>query len=128
MGEHIRSRILDFLEGPSTMGPVPGVPAYHTVVFIPAHPRYPDGEGQPRIAVELLEHSGTTPVPVAFTSLEKLVEALGPAQLWIASSIGPFAEAMRDAGLPKVRLDPAVTPGTVTWRAEELEAYARKVK
>ncbi|WP_041983781.1 SAV_915 family protein [Streptomyces sp. AcH 505] len=45
------------------------------------------------------------PVPVAFTSLSGLVEALGPAQPWIAVSLGPFAETMRDARLPQVRLD-----------------------
>ncbi|AEW95821.1 MULTISPECIES: SAV_915 family protein [Streptomycetaceae] len=107
-------------------GPADGVPAYHTPVFVPAHPRYP-ADGAPRIAVELLEHAGTTPVPVAFTTLRKLVDALGPAQPWVACSIGPFTEAVRDAGLPKVRLDPSVAPGIRTWRTEDLRAYAQEV-
>ncbi|MEV5509517.1 SAV_915 family protein [Streptomyces orinoci] len=79
------------------------------------------------IAFELLQHPSGPAVPVAFTTLEKLVAALGPAQPWLASSIGPFTEAMRDAGLPMVHLDPVIEPGHHNWTPQDLEEYARKV-
>jgi hypothetical protein len=105
----------------------PPGPAWDMPVFVPAHPRYVRAEGPPVFAVELLEWAGTTPVPVAFSSLERLVTALGEAQPWMAVAVGPFSTAMVAAGLPKVRLDPAVPPGVATWRREDLEEYARKV-
>lgn len=123
MGDHI----LDALGGDPPSGPKPGVPPYATPVFVPAHPRYPGRGLPPVLAVELLEWAGTTPVPVAFTSLELLVAALGPAQPWVAASLGPFAEAMRAAGLPSVRLDPRTPPEAARWRPADLETYARRV-
>ena len=97
-----------------------GVPPYHTQVFVPAHPRYPGGGAAPRVDVELLRSPTGPPVPVAFTSLTRLVEALGDAQPWIAVSLGPFAETMRDARLPQVRLDPTVDGEGHHWDAADL--------
>ncbi|MEV0279103.1 SAV_915 family protein [Streptomyces sp. NPDC050610] len=125
MGEQVASRILDYFAVEPPTAAQQGVPAYSTPVFVPAHPRYPEGGGKPDIAVELLRHAAGAAVPVAFSTLDKLVEALGPAQPWISVSIGSFAEAMRDAKLAKVRLDPAIPSGTVHWRPEDLETYAR---
>lgn len=104
-----------------------GVPPYATPVFVPAHPRYPGGDRPALVAVELLALGGTTPVPVAFTTLERLVAALGPAQPWIAVSLGSFAEGMAASGLAAVRLDPRVAEDAASWRAEDLETYARKL-
>ncbi|MFE7116720.1 SAV_915 family protein [Streptomyces sp. NPDC057654] len=129
MGEQTASRILDYVgddAGDAAAAARSRVPAYSTPVFVPAHPRYPD-EGPPRIAFELLRHPAGPAVPVAFTSLHKLVDALGPAQPWIASSIGPFVEAMREANLPKVHLDPVIAPGHRNWQLESIEAYAREL-
>ncbi len=89
--------------------------------------QYPANGEAPLIAFELLQHPSGPAVPVAFTTLEKLVAALGPAQPWLASSIGPFTEAMRDAGLPMVHLDPVIEPGHHNWTPQDLEEYARKV-
>ncbi|MCA1221140.1 SAV_915 family protein [Streptomyces sp. 8L] len=112
------SRILDVaLAG--TGGPREGVPPYGTRVFVPAHPRLPQS-GPPIVDFELLAHTGGSAVPVAFTTLKLLVDALGDAQPWIAVALGAYAEAMRDAGLPSVRLDPAVDAAARGWRPQDL--------
>ncbi|MFK8910518.1 SAV_915 family protein [Streptomyces sp. YS-3] len=121
MAEPRVSRILGIVGVDAAKSAQPGVPPYHTPVFVPAHPRYPAGGAAPRVDFELLRPPSGPPVPVAFTSVVKLVEALGPAQPWIALSIGPFAEAMREARLPRVHLDPRVAPGGRRWRPEDLE-------
>ncbi|MFG3368275.1 SAV_915 family protein [Streptomyces sp. NPDC090032] len=138
---HGRSPLLDYMGGvdagalarDDSAGPKPGVPAYHTAVYVPAHPRYADiadADGRPArvpfIAYELFAHPSDGSVALAFTTLEKLVSALGPAQPWIAASIGPLAEGMRGHGA-RVRLDPELAPGHHNWQRADLAAYAREV-
>lgn len=137
-----RSRLLDYAEAESAVrpdadgrpGPKPGVPAYHAPVFVPAHPRYVDAvdaTGRPTrvpfIAYELFEHPTVGTVALAFTTLERLVAALGEAQPWIATSIGPLAEGVRERGVT-VRVDPRVAPGQHNWQPADLAAYAREVR
>ncbi|WP_249416205.1 SAV_915 family protein [Streptomyces sp. TS71-3] len=114
--------------------PKPGIPAYHTPVCVPAHPRYvdtTDADGRPArvpfIACELFEHPADGTVALAFSTPQRLVAALGEAQPWIAASIGPLAEGMRERGLT-VRLDPRVAPGQRNWQPADLAAYAREVR
>ncbi|WP_328308925.1 hypothetical protein OG432_07325 [Streptomyces sp. NBC_00442] len=121
MGEQSVSRLLDLVGDVPAQGAQQGVPPYHTPVFIPAHPRYPGGGAAPCVDYELLARPSGPPVPVAFTSLHGLVDALGPAQPWVAVSLGPFTETMRQSKLPRVWLDPVVAPGGRRWRAEDLE-------
>jgi hypothetical protein len=113
------SRILDvaLADGPDRARE--GVPPYATRVFVPAHPR-PGRDDPPVVDFELLAHTGGRPVPVAFTRLDLLVAALGDAQPWMAVALGPYAEAMRDAGLPAVRLDPAVDSAVRGWEPQDL--------
>ena len=140
-----RSRLRDYADAappPRTgsdgrPGPRPGVPPYHTPVFVPAHPRHvvtADPRGRPVrvpfVAYELFAPAsgGTTaPVALAFTTLERLVAALGDAQPWIATSLGPLAEGMRERGAG-VMLDPRLDPGRANWRPADLAAYAREVR
>ncbi len=120
--------IVRALEGSGPKGPNPGVPAYRTQVFVPAHPRPPrDGE-PPVIGLELMTGADGEPVSVAFTSLEKLVAALGPAQPWVGALLGTFTEMMTRAGLSPVLLDPAVPPGAGRWRPSDLEELAGKAE
>ncbi|MFF4690629.1 SAV_915 family protein [Streptomyces sp. NPDC001307] len=114
--------------------PKPGVPPYHTPVFVPAHPRSVAATGTngrparvPFIVCELFAHPSGGTVAFAFTALDKLVEALGEAQPWVAASIGPLAEAMDEQGVT-VLLDPRVRPAEPNWRPEDLAAYAREVR
>ncbi|MGQ4331554.1 hypothetical protein ACN6K4_006496 [Streptomyces hayashii] len=146
-----RSRLLEYVESAGTEavqaappGPQPGFPAYHTPVFVPAHPRHAevtDADGRPArvpfIAYELFEHpaarteavagTGTEAVAFAFTTRERLVAALGEAQPWVATSIGPLAEAVAAYDV-MVLLDPRVAPGHHNWQPDDLAAYARKVR
>ncbi|GAA1982831.1 hypothetical protein GCM10009738_72150 [Kitasatospora viridis] len=95
-------------------------------VYIPAHPRYADQPGvAPQIGFELLHSTLGGPIPVAFTTVEKLVAALGPAQPWIAAPARSYVQLMRRAGYAPVYLDPQVPPGARTWSPEDLDQYAR---
>ncbi|MFD8392610.1 SAV_915 family protein [Streptomyces sp. NPDC059680] len=137
-----RSHLMDLVEAaPPTSAaedgrprPKPGVPPYHTPVFVPAHPRSVASTGTsgrparvPFIVCELFAHPAHGSVAFAFTALDKLVEALGEAQPWVAASIGPLAEAMDEQGVV-VLLDPVVAPQEPNWRPEDLAAYAREVR
>ncbi|WEO94391.1 SAV_915 family protein [Streptomyces sp. FXJ1.172] len=115
-------------------GPKPGVPAYHTPVFVPAHPRSVAGtgaDGRPVrsafVVLELFGHPSHGHVAFAFTALEKLVDALGEAQPWVATSLGPLAEGVREQGVTVV-LDPRATPAEPTWQPEDLAAFAQEVR
>ncbi|GCB45604.1 SAV_915 family protein [Streptomyces sp. NL15-2K] len=145
-----RSRLLDYVEyveytecsersehpeAEQSPGPKPGVPPYHTPVFVPAHPRYVDtadaSSGTPTripyIAYELFGHPTDGTVALAFTTLDNLVAALGEAQPWVATSIGPLAEGMGEYGVT-VLLDPTVATGQRNWQRADLAAYAREVR
>lgn len=137
-----RSALLDLLDAAppprqatdGRPGPKPGVPAYRTPVFVPAHPRSVAGTGTdgrparvPFIVCELFAHPVHGTVAFAFTTLDKLVEALGEAQPWIAGSLGPLAEGMDEQGVT-VLLDPRVAPGEPNWRPQDLAAYAQEVR
>jgi len=137
-----RSRLLDLAETappprPATddrPGPKPGVPPYHTPVCVPAHPRSVAGTGGdgraarvPFILFELFEHPAHGTVAYAFTSPAKLAAALGEAQPWVASSLGPLAEGMEERGVT-VLLDPHIAAGDPNWRPEDLAALAQEVR
>ncbi|MFJ1812569.1 MULTISPECIES: SAV_915 family protein [unclassified Streptomyces] len=135
-----RSRLLEYVETvapaevapPEPSGPRPGVPAYHTPVFVPAHPRHvaiPDPSGAPTliplITYELFEHPADGTVALAFTALDGLVAALGEAQPWVATSLGPLAEGVGEQGVT-VHVDPCIAPGPDNWQPADLAAYARE--
>ncbi|WP_256252110.1 SAV_915 family protein [Streptomyces sp. yr375] len=107
-------------------------------MFVPAHPRYADVTGAdgrparvPFIAYELFGHpmdgTGSEAVAFAFTTRDRLVAALGMAQPWVATSIGPLAEAVAEHDVT-VLLDPLVAPGHHNWQPDDLAAYAREVR
>ncbi|MEU9313092.1 SAV_915 family protein [Streptomyces sp. NPDC048256] len=141
-----RSRLLEFVEAvaaaevaPSAPpGPRPGVPAYHTAVFVPAHPRHtpttdpteaPASAPAPAsvIAYELFEHPDHGTVALAFTTLDGLVAALGEAQPWVATSLGPLAEGVAEQGVT-VHVDPWIAPGRHNWQPADLAALAREAR
>ncbi|WP_225835770.1 SAV_915 family protein [Streptomyces sp. NK08204] len=114
--------------------PKPGVPAYGTPVFVPAHPRSvasTDAQGRPVrvpfVVYELFEHPAHGTAAFAFTTPRRLADALGEAQPWIATSLGPLAEGVREQGVTVV-LDPRVAPGQPNWQPADLTAYAREVR
>ncbi|WP_030682002.1 SAV_915 family protein [Streptomyces cellulosae] len=103
-------------------------------MFVPAHPRYVDTTDLsgaltrvPFIEYELFEHPTDGTVALAFTTLDRLVAALGEAQPWVATSIGPLAEGVSEHGVT-VRLDPRLAPGPPNWQPADLAAYALAVR
>nr|WP_253268007.1 SAV_915 family protein [Streptomyces asoensis] len=137
-----RSRILEYVEAdaavepepPVRPGPRPGVPAYHATVFVPAHPRHTpttDPTGAPAliplITYELFEHPTDGTVALAFTALDGLVAALGEAQPWAATSLGPLAEVVGELGVT-VHVDPWIAPGRHNWQPADLAAFAREAR
>ncbi|MGW0767043.1 SAV_915 family protein [Streptomyces sp. NPDC002676] len=137
-----RSHLLDLVdaappprpEGDDRPAPKPGVPAYDTPVFVPAHPRSvaaSDAQGHPVrvpfVVYELFEHPADGTVALAFTTPRKLAQALGEAQPWVATPIGPLAENVRERGMTVV-LDPRVAPGGHNWQPADLAAYAQEVR
>ncbi|MFR9794758.1 SAV_915 family protein [Streptomyces sp. MS06] len=137
-----RSRLLDYVgvaESPPSPevrepGPKPGVPVYRTPVFVPAHPRAAratDADGRavrvPFIAYELFEHPTEGTVALAFTSVDRLVALLGGSQPWVATSLGPLAEAMAEREVT-VRLDPAALTGRPSWQPAALAVYAEEMR
>ncbi|MEV5872895.1 SAV_915 family protein [Streptomyces sp. NPDC052101] len=114
--------------------PKPGVPAYHTPVFVPSHQRSVAGTGRdgrparvPFIVLELFSHPAHGTVAFAFTTPEKLVDALGEAQPWVAASLGPLAEGVHEQGVT-VLLDPRVAPAERNWLPRDLVAFAQEVQ
>lgn len=88
-----------------------------TPLYVPAHPR------DEQVVIELLEGPEGA-VPVAFTSLETLVERLGSAQPWAAVRAEPFLTLMDRLGATPVRIDPPVSPKARRWSTADLTAYA----
>ncbi|WP_405967934.1 hypothetical protein OG613_32370 [Streptomyces sp. NBC_00015] len=148
-----RSRLLEYVEAAAAAevepsepsappGPRPGVPAYHTTVFVPAHPRHtpttdPTGAREaasapaavpaPVVAYELFEQRDHGMVALAFTTLHGLVAALGEAQPWVATSLGPLAEGVGEQGVT-VHVDPWIAPGRHNWQPADLAAFAREAR
>ncbi|MGW3177475.1 SAV_915 family protein [Streptomyces sp. NPDC001153] len=81
----------------------------------------------PFIVYELFSRPSHGTVAVAFTTLEKLVEALGESQPWVATSIGPLSEGVREQGVD-VLLDPRIVPGHPNWQPDDLAAYVQEVR
>ncbi|MEU6402792.1 SAV_915 family protein [Streptomyces sp. NPDC046985] len=115
-------------------GPKPGVPAYRTPVFVPAHPRSVAAAGAhgapvrvPFVVFELFERPAHGTVAFAFTSPERLAQALGEAQPWVATALGPLAESTAERGIT-VLLDPRVAPGQHNWQPADLAAYAGETR
>ncbi|MGQ5668592.1 SAV_915 family protein [Streptomyces sp. ECR2.10] len=81
----------------------------------------------PFIVYEFFAHPEHGTVAFAFTTLQKLVEALGEWQPWVATSIGPLSEGVREQGVG-VLLDPQVLPGHHNWQPDDLAAYAQEVR
>lgn len=125
------SRISELIENSSDphsqQQPAPRVPPYRSTVYVPAHPVYSRNEDgsprSPRVGIELLRSAAGERFLIAFTSLDRLVEALGPAQPWAAYHLGPFTELMHRAGLDPVHLDPALEPGFRIWQPEDVERF-----
>jgi hypothetical protein len=87
------------------------------IVIVPAHP----DPGGAEISFEVREGpSGVNVVPV-FSSVRRLVVALGEAQPWVAMPLRRVRELAAEGGVAEVLLDPAVLPGAPRWSFRDLE-------
>lgn len=98
------------------------------VVYVPAHRTRGKGDGsqtvEPGIGIELRRDDAGVVMAIAFTTIEKLVEVLGPYQPWIPVNAARFFHVMRAAGVPPV-FDPALDPSAARWTAADVETYIR---
>ena len=76
---------------------------------------------------EVRELADGTPVLPVYSSTERLVEALGPAQPWAAFPVETALEMMARAGVSMVVLDPQIAPGAARWRPEDLAEMAESI-
>ena len=100
--------------------------AENALLIVPAHLQHPSSgaaEGAlPETVFELLK-GPTGAVPVAFTSIELLVERLGAAQPWAAVSARQFTALMDRLGLGPVFLDPQADRSARRWMPADLWQY-----
>lgn len=94
-----------------------------SLVFVPAHPRVTDYGKD--IGVELRGTDGGEVVGIAFSSLERLVAALGEYQPWVAMERHRFATFVGAAGAPLVCVDPALEM-VQRWSAADVERLGRE--
>ncbi len=66
---------------------------------------------------------GTVALPV-FSTVERLVAALGHYQPWACVPLRTVQAAMARDGVPQVVLDPAVHPSAWRWQEDSLRAFA----
>lgn len=91
-----------------------------TPLYVPTHP------SDDQLVFELLD-SPEGAVPVAFTSLDLLIERLGSAQPWAAVRAERFTALMDRLGAPPVRLDPQMMPDARRWMVADVVAYEEEL-
>lgn len=91
------------------------------IVFAPAHPdTRPGHDGDVVFEVRWLT-DGRQALPV-FTTVERLVAALGREQPWVALPLQNVQRVMGGAGVPSVATDPQLEPGAWRWQPGDIEA------
>jgi hypothetical protein len=103
-------------------GPPDGAKA---IVYVPAHAEVSEGAKKPAFEVRR-RADGTQELPV-FSSLERLVQALGRYQPWVALPLRELQRAAAAAGVDRLALDPAHPAGTWRWSRDDLDELGRKL-
>ncbi|HEY6423209.1 MAG TPA: SAV_915 family protein [Pseudonocardiaceae bacterium] len=93
------------------------------LIFVPAHPRVAGNVKD--IGVELRGTDDGKLVGIAFSSVQRLVAALGDYQPWVAMERGRFAAFVGAAGAPFVCMDPPLQT-VQRWTAADVERLARE--
>jgi SseB protein N-terminal domain len=93
------------------------------VVVVPAHP----GVGRMEVEFETrLDDVGRDVLP-AFSSIERLVEAFGPDQPWLALRLETARELAITNGLADILIDPVVPRDVWRWNDQDLERLEESV-
>jgi hypothetical protein len=92
------------------------------LVAVPAHP---GGPGSGRLFLEARDspHGGRV-LPV-FSTVGRLVAALGPAQPWAVLPPDRARDMATAAGVGRIVLDPDVSPGAWRWAVRDLQDFGR---
>lgn len=100
-------------------------------VYAPAHPvirptagSYDDRDVEFEVRAQ---PDGTRFLPV-FTTLDRLIDALGPAQPWALLPLRAVRALMALADVPQVVLDPVADADAWRWQADDVVALAEAVK
>ncbi|MGF1427215.1 SAV_915 family protein [Kitasatospora sp. LaBMicrA B282] len=107
--------------GPAAVptGPVP--PPLPRLVYAPARPVQHEERTEVCYEVRLLP-DGTRVLPV-YSTRERLVAALGPAQPWAQAPLRAVRAVMGSVGVELVQLDPEVSEQAWRWTPEQLAAF-----
>jgi hypothetical protein len=97
-------------------------PVLPDVVIAPAHPAPHEPT---EIVFELRPGEDGADVLPVFSSVRLLVAAFGPAQPWLAISLGKVRGLAAAGGVRQIVLDPVVTPGAWRWQYSDLEELER---
>jgi len=95
------------------------------IVIAPARPDIRPGHDGDAI-FEVRELSGGGRALPVFTTVKRLVAALGPDQPWVALPLRNIQAIMGGAGVDRVVIDPQVQPGAWRWHASDLQALERR--
>jgi SseB protein N-terminal domain len=99
---------------------------FPVIVFAPARPDIRPGREADVIFEVHQTGDGGQALPV-FTTVERLVSALGPRQPWVALPLANIQRIMGAAGVQRIALDPAGEPGARQWQDSDLEALERRL-
>ena len=86
------------------------------VVYVPARPL--TAGGRKDVAFELRQLPTGEQAAIAFTTLRRLVDALGKAQPWLAMPLGRLREVVGSSGIARVAVDPVVPAGAWRWTSD----------
>jgi hypothetical protein len=94
---------------------IPGLPE---LVFVPAHPM--TGRGKQEIGLEIRQSpDGNLLLPV-FTTVDRLVVALGSHQPWVRLPLRSARAMAGLAGVRQVTIDPAAADDVVRWTSGDI--------
>jgi hypothetical protein len=92
------------------------------IVAVPAHPGSPaSGE----FFLEARRLPGNRSVLPVFSTVGKLVEALGQAQPWAVLPLEQARQMASASGIDVIALDPVMSPETWKWRPDNLDEFER---
>jgi hypothetical protein len=93
------------------------------MVVTPAHPGAP-GSGE--FFLEARQLAGNRRVLPVFSTVGKLVGALGRAQPWAMLPLERARQLASAAGIEVIALDPVMSPETWKWRPQDLDNFEQR--
>jgi hypothetical protein len=96
------------------------------ILYVPAHPITTGGRKD--VGFELRQLESGEKAAIAFTSLPRLVEALGNSQPWLAMPMARLRDLMGSRGVAQVAVDPTVPSGAWRWNADDVRGMSQRRK